>query len=217
MILDVGGVEDGLHVWQILLLVRARLVVNNADLLFAAFCIGDTVEAVNDTTYLRISQRHAYVFLQSEDGEGGKLAIEFKQLSHVSDDDLTVDQLHTVEGWHLALWVLNMEELSAEGFIDSLFHLYIVFQHIVNNKTGDTLACEFRLSLVDVLYGFVEDIAKGTIVDEFIISLVRFQQIAYVVVEESQLAAQVGTDGSRTDATRLGSEALLQDRAQAGY
>ena len=104
-----------------------------------------------------------------------------------------------------------MEELCAEGFIDSLFHLYIVFQHIVNNKTGDTFACEFRLSLVEVLHGFVEDIAEGTIVDEFIISLVRFQQIAYVVVEESQLAAQIGTDGSRTDTTRLGSEALLQD------
>ena len=64
---------------------------------------------------------------------------------------------------------------------------------------------------IEVLCRLVEDVAEDTVVDKILIVIIRFDQVANVVIEETQLATQIRADSCWTDTTFLCREAILHD------
>ena len=56
---------------------------------------------------------------------------------------------------------------------------------------------------IDHLCRLVEDVAEDAVIDDVFFVILRFDQVAHIMVEEPQLTAQIGADGSRTDAAVL--------------
>ena len=84
--------EHGVDVGQWLEAVGTGLVVDDADVV-ASIGIGHHVHAVDAAAKEKTrSLPLLHIFLQREDGEGRKLAVEEEQLAQVVDDDLTVDE-----------------------------------------------------------------------------------------------------------------------------
>ena len=57
----------------------------------------------------------------------------------------------------------------------------------------------------------VENVAEDAVVDHVFIIILWLYQVTHIMVEESQLTAQIGADGSRTDAAVLFCKEVLHD------
>ena len=222
MVVDAGGVEDGLYVGQILLAAPAGLVVDHADALAAGGGVGDAVEAVDDAAdgsgeRLLVADGgngiwHRDFLLKAEDGEGREPAVGLQQLAHIADDDLAVDELEAVERRQGARRVLDVEELALDGLVDNLLDLYLALQHVVDGEAGDVVAREADELAVDGLGGFVEDVTEDAVVDEVVVGVVGLQQVTHIFIEEAQLTAHIGADGGGTDTTLGGCQRYLKEQ-----
>ena len=135
--------------------------------------------------------------LEAEDGEGRQATVDFDELAHVLDDDLTVDELQAVEGRHGARGVFEMEELGLDGIVDGPLDVDHVLEQLVEVEGGYLLTAE---TLVEVLGGLVEDVAEEAVVDELFFVFDGVFKVADVAVEEAQLTAEVVADGRGADA-----------------
>ena len=203
--LDVGGVEDGVDIGQGFQAARASLIVYDSDEVFASFRIGHHVEAIDETTNLPTAEVVGHGLFEAEDGEGREATIEFEQLAHVTDDDLAIDDLQTIEQGQI--------EFLANGGIDGALYLDTTLEQIVEGHAADGLLAE---GLVERLAGFMEDVAEDAVVDEVVFVVVGLLEVADVTVEEAQLTTQVGADGGRTEAATILREATLEGLHHGG-
>ena len=57
----------------------------------------------------------------------------------------------------------------------------------------------------------MEDVSEDAVIDNIFFVILWFDQVAHIMVEEPQLTAQIGADGSRTDAAVLLGKKVLHD------
>ena len=72
-------------------------------------------------------ERNGNLFLEGEDGEGGEAEIDFQELVDISDDDLAVDELKTIQWGDLSHRVFDMEEFEFDGLVNSTGYPRLIF------------------------------------------------------------------------------------------
>ena len=132
MILQTLRVEYGIDISKRLQTAAACLVVDDADAL-SAIRGGDQVETVDGATDGQLvaggyhAVRHLDEIFEPEDGEGRQPAVDLEELMEVTDDDLTVDDLKTVEFKGLQFFMDGIVDgtvdvdFAVEDTVDGLF------------------------------------------------------------------------------------------------
>ena len=90
---DVGGVENGIDVRKVFLSMESRFIVNHAYAFKTGLRVGNLIETVYDAANLHILSIKCDRLLKAQDLERGMAAVSLEELTHISDDDFTVDDL----------------------------------------------------------------------------------------------------------------------------
>ena len=185
VVVNLRGVEDGIHVGHGLQPAAARLVVDHADALLRR-ALANQVEPVDAPADAPAADLVVDVALQPQDGERCQPAVNLKQLPEIVDDDLAVDDVQSARR--------HVGQLAVERLVNGALYLHLrlqqMRQHVVRHAAGQLV--------VDDVGSLVEHVAEHAVVQLLlVIGHFRFQHASHVAVVEPQLAAQVAVDGRR--------------------
>ena len=124
MVGNLRSVEDGSYVGHGLQTARRGLVVDHTDALLTSRGVADAIETVdeaaNGCAYGLIADNkfiwHIDGLLESEDGKRRETAVGLYKQTHIFYDDLTVDELQTVEIQILLI------QFCTDGIVDGPFY-----------------------------------------------------------------------------------------------
>ena len=176
MVGNLGRVEDSIDIGHRTEMTGTGLVVDDTDAFLAADGIGDAVETVDVTTDDGLVPWHVYTLLKTEDGEGGQTTVGLDEQTHILDNHLTVDDLEAVED------LGGVIQFTANGGIDGTADGAVVVEQGIEQGHGDATISKL---LIERLGGLVEDVTEEAVVDEFLVGVVGFLEVADVTVEEA--------------------------------